>query len=497
MVGFGTSGIRDLSPHPVGTALARRLGQVLAAMDKRSASGQSSSPASRQSFPLAPRMSSSSHSPPSLSIGFDGRRSGHMLKSALAAGAMQMGAEVHDLGLCATPTLALHSGRTGGWGVMVTASHNPPQYNGLKVFFAGREVPDEWEREIERQLVALSSGPERCRTPYTSAGMLHDSAEPARRSHLKLALSLVNAARIKKARPRVVVDCANAAGCALMPALLRAAGCVVQELNFVPGEPYGRVLEPKAETLGTLSRAVRKFHADLGIAHDGDADRAIILDEKGRLLGLDTQLAMAVSDVLERGLGKKAKTGHGADAPNASSLSPPSIVSTVESTLSLREACAAHGARLLITPVGSRYVAAAMRSSSSLFGGEPCGEYLFPHGVQVPDGLASGLYFVDLFCRKGKLSVLAKSVRSYPVLREKISCVNEKKNAAMSHIEKEWPFFSPLRVDGLRSDFDDGWVMVRASGTEPILRITAEGKDDKVLRSRVSAVRAIVERAVR
>ncbi|VVB57198.1 putative phosphoglucosamine mutase [uncultured archaeon] len=481
MVGFGTSGIRDLSPFPVSPDLARRLGLVLGASHENGLSemGAGASPTAG-----APRTSSSRpQSPLPISIGFDGRRSGPMLKSALASGALQAGAAVHDLGLCATPTLALHAQKTGGWGVMVTASHNPPEYNGLKVFFAGREVPDAWEREIEKQLEALQSRFSKNTVSWSSAGCLSDSSSSARAAHLSLALSLAPLALIRKTRPRVVVDCGNAAACALMPDLMRAAGCEVLVLNGTAGEPYGRVLEPKKESLGALSRAVRKSRADLGIAHDGDADRAIVLDERGRMAGLDTQLAMVVSDQLDLARSKK---------PNA----PLSIVSTVESGLSLREACAAAQARLIITPVGSRYVAAEMRRAGALFGGEPCGEYVFSRGALVPDGLACGLYFAGLFARRGKLSALADAVPAYPMAREKIHCAGERKQKAMALIEKDWPFFKPSRVDGLRSDLDDGWVLVRPSGTEPAIRITMEGRSKKELAARMEAVRAVVSRAV-
>ncbi len=402
-----------------------------------------------------------------------------MLKSSLASGIMGAGSDVHDLGLCATPTLALHSQQAGGWGVMVTASHNPPAYNGLKVFFAGREVPDEWERAIERQLEEVLH----TRSPikWSSAGAMQQVGREAEDAHLRLLFSHLSPARIRRIRPRVVVDCANASACALMPRLLSAAGCRVEALNSSPGEPYGRELEPKKETLRALGRAVRRSRAVLGIAHDGDADRAIVMDERGVVLGLDAQLVLAATDYLARAKGGKQKV----------------VVSTVESSLSLREACSAAGAHLLITPVGSRYVAAAIRARSAIFGGEPCGEYIFPGAVGVPDGLMAGLYFTDLVCRMGPLSKLAKSVPAYPMAREKIPCPNEKKQASMERIEKDWPFFHPSRVDGMRSDLPDGWVLVRPSGTEPYIRITAEGQGRKGLAERMDAIRSVVERAIR
>jgi phosphomannomutase len=458
MLRFGTSGIRDIAPLRVSPQLALSLACVLA------------KPAKNLPWAKAPSI---------ISVGFDGRRSGYALKSAFISGALGAGANVYDLGICATPTLALHCQKTSSWGVMVTASHNPPQYNGIKVFFAGHEIPDSWEREVERQLGEALQNP--YKAGWMQAGQVQQAAEEANSAHLRLILSKIGVSKIRKIKPCVVVDCANSAATTLMPKLLFSAGCKVIAINASPGEPYGRELEPKKESLRALSLAVRKHHALLGIAHDGDADRAVICDEKGNLLGLDIQLVLAASDHLAscKDEGKKV------------------IVSTVESSLALRETCLKAGASLAITPVGSRYVAQAVRLKGAIFGGEPCGEYIFANSVSVPDGLMAGLYFTSLACRRGPLSVLAKNISHYPILRQKIACPSEKKEKAMKIIEKDWPFFEPSKIDGLRSDFEDGWVLVRPSGTESCIRITIEAKSRKKLYQRLEAIRAIVERAVR
>lgn len=465
---FGTSGIRDLAPSRVSPRLAMLLGELLGAKSK-------------------PWL----HFPPQqlggpIVVGFDGRRSGFALKAAVAAGAASAGADVDDLGLCATPTLALYARKLRGWGVMVTASHNPPEYNGLKVFWRGQETPAEWERKIEEQLIDRMSESQQS-NPHTwsSAGRINQAGPQAAAAHLRLLLKSVDARLISRRRPRVVVDCANASACALMPDALRAAGCRVEVLNGRPGEPYGRVLEPKKETLRSLGSAVRRTHADLGIAHDGDADRAIITDEKGNVIGLDEQLALVVEETLE---GHKTKK---------SAKSSPLVISTVESSLSLREMVSSQHGRLSITPVGSRHVAAHLRADGAVFGGEPCGEYVFARGVGVPDGLMAGLFFVELFCRHGKLSKQAAAIGVYPMHRQKIPCANERKAAAMARIEKDWPFFKPSRVDGLRSDLENGWVLVRPSGTEPYMRLTAEARTTAELKKLVGVVGRIVERAVK
>ncbi len=465
---FGTSGIRDLSPEKVSPRMALVLGGLLGAASK----------------PWLHINPSQTGGP--IVVGFDGRRSGFSLKAAVAAGAAAAGAEVDDLGLCSTPTLAVHARKRHGWGVMVTASHNPPEYNGLKVFWRGQETPADWETKIEEQLLdRMSESIQPSQRAWSSSGKVNSVGAQAASTHLSLLLKSVDARLIKRRKPRVVVDCANAAACALMPQALRAAGCCVEVINGTPGEPYGRVLEPKKETLRQLSRTVRRLHADLGIAHDGDADRAIICDEKGNVIGLDEQLALVVEETLEHSKTKK------------SSKHSPLVISTVESSLSLREMVSSSGGRLSITPVGSRHVAAHLRADGAVFGGEPCGEYVFAKGAGVPDGLMAGLFFVELFCRHGKLSKQAKSIGTYPMHRQKIHCSNEHKTAAMARIEKDWPFFKPSRVDGLRSDMENGWVLVRPSGTEPYIRLTAEARNKAELKRLVGVVGRIVERAVK
>ncbi len=466
---FGTSGIRDLSPGRVSPRMAMILGELLGAKAKPWLNFHPS----RLGGPIV--------------VGFDGRRSGFSLKAAVAAGAASAGAEVDDLGLCATPTLALHAQKRKGWGVMVTASHNPPEYNGLKVFWHGQETPAEWESKIEEQLMDRLSEPHQpAQRDWASAGAINQegasssAASAASAAHLRLLLKSVDTRLIKHCKPRVVVDCANASACALMPEALRAAGCRVEVLNGRPGEPYGRVLEPQKKTLRHLGRSVRRHHADLGIAHDGDADRAVVVDEKGMMIGLDEQLALVVEETIGH---TKAKS--------------PLIISTVESSLSLREMVSSQQGRLSITPVGSRHVAAHLRADGAVFGGEPCGEYVFARGVGVPDGLMAGLFFVELFCKRGKLSKQAAAIGTYPMHRQKIHCANDKKQAAMARIEKDWPFFSPSRVDGLRSDLENGWVLVRPSGTEPYMRLTAEARTSAELKKLVGVVGRIVERAVK
>ncbi len=456
---FGTSGIRMPCPEKLDAAMAMKVGAA-AAKAGGNGGGAGGRGAGR---PFV--------------VGYDGRRTGQMLKSAISAGAASVGAGIIDLGLCATPTLALHTQSVSGMGAMITASHNPPEYNGIKLFENGREAPKEVEALVERAVEGDVS-PELAE--WKKAGQTADGREMATQKHMNLALSLIDSSMVKRKNPKIALDCGNAAACALMPMLLEKAGCTVVAINSSEPGNFTRGLEPTEANLMELSSEIVSCGADFGIAHDGDADRAIILDENGRMLGLDAQLAIAVREMMEKNQKAKQKI----------------IVSTVESSLSLREIVEGNGWKLEITPVGSLYVAERMRKIGACFGGEPCGEYIFPSGVQMPDGLMAGAFFAEIFARKGKLSKLAEKIKTYPMLRERLPCANEKKGKAMEKIEKNWPFSKPKKEDGLRSEEKWGTVLVRPSGTEPIIRITLEAKNEGEAKKRMGEIMGIARKAL-
>ncbi|MFA5108815.1 MAG: hypothetical protein WC492_04785, partial [Candidatus Micrarchaeia archaeon] len=259
---FGTSGIRDICPQIISPALAMVLGNIFASGAK------------------------------TIAVGYDSRQSGQMLSSALSSGAMQSGADVHNLGICATPTLCLYTKQNKCLGAMITASHNPPQYNGIKLFENGAELASEKEKKIESALLnALKHSDVQngnlasCNLPsftqWQKCGQIFQKEQEAKNEHLSLLLSSIDVKLIKSKRPKIVLDCANMAACSLMPTALKEAGCEVIELNCKYGPPYERDFEPSAKTLSSLCSKIKKTGANLGIAHDGDADRAIIADENG------------------------------------------------------------------------------------------------------------------------------------------------------------------------------------------------------------------------
>ena len=258
---------------------------------------------------------------------------------------------------------------------------------------------------------------------------------------------------------KVVIDCASGAGSEISPLVFRKAGCEVTTLNSQPDGFFpGRNPEPNAENLGNLMKTVVAIGADLGIAHDGDADRMITVDEEGNISPFDSLLALI----------SKEFDGD--------------IVTTVDAGLCMDESVKG---RVLRTPVGDVNVAEVIIEENAVFGGEPSGTWLHPDFCMCPDGILSGLRMAELVSKKGKLSKLLAEIPSYPNIREKITCSKEAKIKVMENMEDLLKAeFSDIRevnsIDGVRLTLeDDSWVLVRPSGTEDYVRITLESRDAK------------------
>ncbi|MCX6775859.1 MAG: phosphoglucosamine mutase [Candidatus Micrarchaeota archaeon] len=428
-VSFGTSGIRGVVGENITPELALALGQVIT--KKRGSK---------------------------VVIGRDTRPSGAVMESALIAGINFLGGSALRLGVVPTPTTAIATRARANSGIMITASHNPPQYNGFKFYNRlGEEISREEEREIENLLRAKKFA-----SPELDGFGDSFSVADAVDKHIELAFSLTDRALIEKKKPKIVVDCGNGAACSIAPFMLREVGCRVVGFNAEPSGTFSRNLEPNSESLEDACAVVRSSGADMGIGYDADGDRVVVMDERGEVLGLDEQLSL-ISGYL---LGEKGG----------------SVVSTVEASLAVKEAVEKNGGNFIITEVGSRNVAERMRGSGAIFGGEPCGEYIFPEEVLSPDGMLATLKFVELMCREGKLGKLRKEIKKYPMRRAKFNCSN--RSASMERIKGRitGEFKGDVNEkDGVRIDLRDGWLLVRASGTESAIRVTCEHKSEREL----------------
>ena len=422
---FGTSGIRGLIGSEVTCELALNVGKSLA-------------------YYLGNQGT--------VVIGYDTRTTNQMLDQAICAGLLESGVDVVKIGMVPTPLVGYATEKLDAdAGIMLTASHNPSQYNGIKLWNKnGMAYTQAQERKIEeiyanRDYISVS---------WENIGKLSVNEE-IKGQYID---DLVDMVDIKKGL-KVVVDCASGAGSEISPLVFRKAGCEVTTLNSQPDGFFpGRNPEPNAENLQTLMKTVVAIGADLGIAHDGDADRMITVDEKGNISPFDSLLAL-ISKEFEG-----------------------DIVTTVDAGLCMDESVKGE---VLRTPVGDVNVAEVIIERDAAFGGEPSGTWLHPDFCMCPDGILSGLRMAEIVSRDGKLSELLAQIPQYPNIREKITCSKEAKVKVMENMEDllKDSFDDIVDVnslDGVRLTFsDDSWVLVRPSGTEDYIRITLESRDSK------------------
>lgn len=433
---FGTSGIRGLYGKEVTEMLAMKVANAFSDAD--------------------------------VAIGRDTRRTGIPLSMAAASGALAAGKDVISLGIVPTPTVALATRKHSCNGIMITASHNPEEYNGLKLMFGAREISKAAEKLVMDRYggqFRLSAW-DRTGTGSEDNSIIED--------HKRMVAGSVDAGLISRKKPKLIIDC-NGAGAVITPALMAELGCAVTVMNGSL-EGFTRPSEPNEKNLQGLIGRMRSEGADLGIAHDGDADRAVVVDDRGCILPLDVQLAMMIEHELSRSTKK-------------------SIVSTMEASLSIRGVVEKNGGRITIVPVGSTNVAEAMEREGALFGGEPCGEYVYSKGVHVPDAILAAAKFVELFCESGKLSELRKKYGQHFMAREKFPAND--KHAAIERIKRELSIEGDrCEDDGVRVDEEDGWFLIRASGTEPIVRLTMEYKSENKLNERKAALSELIRRSL-
>ena len=391
-------------------------------------------------------------------IGTDTRTSNQMLKSAVISGLLSTGCDVIDVGIVPSPCLQYSVKLlNANAGVIITASHNPPEFNGIKVIDGdGTELPREKEEKIED----IYFGEKYERVGWEKIGKIGEwNAIPIYINAIK---SKVDVNAIKNAGLKVILDCGNGAGCLTSPYLLRELGCEVVTLNCQPDGLFpGRASEPSPQNCHDLINTVKSSDADIGIALDGDADRAIFIDEEGNYLHGDVTLAITASHMVsENNKGKVA--------------TPVSTSSCVEDIVEK------NGGEIVYTKVGSPIVARKMIECDAIFGGEENGGLIFPQHQYCRDAAMASAVMLQILSTKKSLSQLVEEVPKYSLYKTKVGCPNEKKREAIKkfiELAKEEAIIKKIDLtDGAKIYFDDKWVLVRPSGTELIFRIFAEGK---------------------
>jgi phosphoglucosamine mutase len=381
-------------------------------------------------------------------VGRDTRRSGPMLEAALVAGLTAEGADVILAGVLPTPAVAYLAQSGDGPGAVISASHNPFFDNGIK-FFArgGRKLTDDVEARVEAELEAFLSGPHPSGPAGAGVGTAHEASEPLANygAHLQAAL---DGRRLDALH--VVIDCGHGAATPVAFPVLDRLGAKVEVRN---AEPDGTNINAGcgATSPAGLQAEVVAAGAQAGLAFDGDADRLIAVDEKGRLVDGDHILAIAALDLRARGR-----------------LAHDSVVATVMANLGFRRAMAEHGIRMVETQVGDRYVLEAMASGGIVLGGEQSGHVIFTDLATTGDGILTGLVLLDVMVRSGRaLSDLAAVVTKWPqVLRNVVV-------ADRAGLAGAGPFWAEVRA--VEAEMGDGGrVLIRPSGTEPVVRVMVE-----------------------
>jgi len=407
-------------------------------------------------------------------VGMDTRTSGEMLKNALISGLLSTGVGVIDIGLSPTPltgfAIKLYEADAG---VTITASHNPPEYNGIKVWQPnGMAYTSEMENELER---ILEEGKFQ-QASWNNIGKL-TRADP-KKEYIKKALEMIELSKGYK----VVVDCGNGAGSILSPYLQRELGNKVISLNSHPSGFFVRELEPNAKSLSSLSKAVRSLEADVGIAHDGDADRIGVVDDQGNFVEYEVMLSLISAYMLRKfGKGK--------------------IITTVDAGVALDNYVKPLGGEVVRVKVGDVAVAEGIIRKNAVFGGEPSGTWIIPQWNLTPDGIFAGALVLEMIDKLGPLSELAKEVPRYVTLRAKIPCPNEKKGKAMEFIKREvlenFEYKRIIDIDGIRIENDEWWILFRPSGTEPIMRITLEAHTKEKAEELMEKAEELVKNAIK
>lgn len=425
---FGSSGIRGLANVEVTPLLAQKVGAAIASQFEGGA----------------------------ILIGRDTRLSGEMLERALISGVVSCGFVAGTLGVVPTPAVAWLTKEMGAEaGVAISASHNPPQYNGLKIFDTTGMA---YNVEQQERLEALIEGEEFITSSWNRVGSVE--AMDAGRIYVDALVQL------SEFSPDwdIVCDLFNGATCTVVPDLFELLGLNATLLNAQPdGHFPASNPEPNEESLARLGSMVRKMRARVGLGFDGDGDRMMAVDEKGRVPSPDRVLAAYARHLVKA-------NGGGV------------VVTHVGASMCVEEAVEAAGGTVVRTKVGDVYISEAMVEHGAIFGGEPVGAWIHPDVHLCPDGILSALRLMTALESEGKtLSEFIDDIPEYPTLRGKVQCPNKEKKAAMESVLKFGGEFGNVKdvstVDGVRLQLEDGWVLIRPSGTEPIIRITVEGHE--------------------
>ncbi len=445
---FGTDGIRgEANKHPMTTEIAMQVGRAIAFIVKDRARGHS------------------------IVIGKDTRLSCYMLENALAAGICSMGVNVMLVGPLPTPGISfITTSMRADAGVVISASHNPFQDNGIKIFaHDGFKLPDRVEEEIEDLI--FSQKMEALRPVAEEVGKARRIDDAKGRYIVFLKNSFPKYQTLDDFH--VVLDCAHGATYGVAPHVFEELGAKVTPLAT---NPDGTNINRKCGALHPeiMAETVRNVGADLGLAFDGDGDRLIVCDENGQIVDGDHLMAICARDLLKRRKLKK-KT----------------LVATVMSNMGLEVAMENIGAKMVRTAVGDRYVVECMRENGYSFGGEQSGHLVFLDQITTGDGILAGLQLLAVMQKQDRpLSELANIMESFPQVLKNVRTATRMSIDEIPHFTKTIRNFEE-KLNGT------GRILVRPSGTEPVIRVMVEGQDEKIINEMADELCDLVSNADR
>jgi phosphoglucosamine mutase len=441
---FGTDGIRGrANVYPMTPEIAFRLGKTVALFfkkDKRRAS---------------------------LAVGRDTRLSGPMLEEALASGISSVGGDVLKLGILPTPAIAyLTKSLRANAGIVISASHNPYYDNGIKFFSRrGLKLSDDYEKKIEERLFKKR---EVFHPTGKGIGRIY-SIDDAFRKYEEFALkSFPRGLNLRGYK--IVIDCANGATYRVAPQILRALGA---ELITFNDSPDGININQNCGSLSpeVIQRRVLKEKADVGISFDGDGDRVIFADEKGEVVDGDQMMALCAQELIRK-----------------KRLPKKTLVATVMSNLGLDLALERMGGKILRTPVGDRYVLNEMLKENLTLGGEQSGHIIFLEHNTTGDGIITALQILSIMKKRSKLlSELARVMEKFPQLLINVRIKKKKDPLKISEIKKEIEK-AKERLKG------QGRILVRSSGTEPLIRVMVEGREKKEIETSARDISKVIHK---
>lgn len=390
-------------------------------------------------------------------VGRDARISGEMVANLVEGTLLACGADVINVGLCTTPgtEMAVITHKADG-GIIITASHNPRQWNALKLLNASGEFLSDSEG---KQVLAMAEDVTFAYPEIDSVGKVI-SREDFNTTHIRQVLDMkaVDVELVRKRRFKVVVDAVNSVGGIVIPALLRELGCEVVELNCTPDGEFAHNPEPLPQNLTEISEVIVREHADLGIVVDPDVDRLAFVSEDGSMF-VEEYTLVAVADYIL-------------------SLQPGDTVSNLSSSRALRDVTERHGGHYAASAVGEVNVVAKMKQTGAVIGGEGNGGVIYPELHYGRDALVGSALFLTYLAKKGMtMTQLRATYPSYFASKNKIQLTPEiDVDKVLRTIKERYRDEQVNDIDGVKIDFAENWVHLRKSNTEPIIRVYTEAK---------------------